>query len=629
MRWLRRASAGLAAAVLVLLSGAPALAAPADTSDFSFASFDAEYRLTRTADGHARLEVTETLVAVFPQFDQNRGIIRSIPDWYGDVPLDTAVLGVTDENGADVPYEVQEDGGFTILLLGDDTFVHGETTYVIRYTQMDTIRAFADTGDDEFYWDVNGTGWGQPFGEVSAEVVLDADLAAALGEGHSCYAGPEGSNAPCPSGVDVQTDADGTTRLSASANDLGPGENLSIVVAFESGTFVEGEPAPGGAPYEPYEPYEPPDLGPPPPGWAVALSLLGPVGAFVAGIVGAVVTRRRRATPTGFIVPQYSVPEGLDVMVAAELIERRDTALQAQLVSLAVKRRIRLLGYPVEDAGTADYAVQLIDPTGLESWEQAVVDALFGPGAAPGAARDLLRSGDDELADGLRPIVAALPDAVVASGFLGPRVAARGSGWLVLVVVVAAAAGLVGAVLSGWVGFVTGMFGFIFAAIGVGAAVFGARKQATLSVNGAQTVDYLLGMRDYLTLAEKDRFAVLQSATGAERVDVGDGRQLVKLYEKLLPWAVIWGVEESWARELEIQLEQTGEQLDWYSGTAPFHAYQFSSMLSGMRSGTSPVPTASTSGSSWSGSGSSSFSGGSFGGGFSGGGGGGGGGGGR
>ncbi len=55
-------------------------------------------------------------------------------------------------------------------------------------------------------------------------------------------------------------------------------------------------------------------------------------------------------------------------------------------MSLAVKRKIRLLGYPVHDASTADYAVQFVDGSGLDSWEQAVVDALFGPAPASGTS---------------------------------------------------------------------------------------------------------------------------------------------------------------------------------------------------------------------------------------------------
>jgi uncharacterized membrane protein YgcG len=223
--------------------------------------------------------------------------------------------------------------------------------------------------------------------------------------------------------------------------------------------------------------------------------------------------------------------------------------------------------------------------------------------------------------------VAALPDAIPASGFEGPKVRPPGGLWFLLGTIVLVAIGIVGAIFSGLAGFLLGPGAFFFGIIGVIVAAVAARKRPSLSPLGAETVDYLLGMKMYMDLAEKDRFAVLQSATGAERIDVGDGKQVVKLYEKLLPWAVIWGIEDSWARELEIQLQQTGEQLDWYQGNAPFQAYLFTSLLSGVNSGINPP--VSTSGSSWSDSGGSSFSGGSFGGGFSGGGGGGGGGGGR
>ena len=53
--------------------------AHADVEDFRFDSFDARMTLTRDVDDHAALSVTETLVAVFPEDDQNRGIIRAIP----------------------------------------------------------------------------------------------------------------------------------------------------------------------------------------------------------------------------------------------------------------------------------------------------------------------------------------------------------------------------------------------------------------------------------------------------------------------------------------------------------------------------------------------------------------------
>lgn len=641
---IRRLLTAAAVIALVTVPAMPAMAStqeptrpgwaalPGDTSDFEFRSFTASYLLSRSADQHAALDVVETAVAVFPSFDQNHGIIRSIPDYYGDVNLNTQVLSVEDENGDDVPYSESSDGGFTILQIGSgDSYVHGETTYVIHYTQTDTIRYFPDTDDDEFYWDVNGTGWDQPFGEVTATFTLQfPDLVSALSGENSCYQGPPESGVTCSEGIAQKSSPEGTALIVAGARDLAPGENLTIAIGFAPHTFVEGTPDPNGNPYEPgdggfEEPFDP---GPPPPMWAVLLALIAGGGSLVTGIVGAVATRRPLVRPTGFIVPQYSVPKDLDIMIASQFVEQGHTAVQAQLISLAVKRKIRLLGYPVVDAQSADYAVQLVDPTGLESWEQAVVDALFGPNAEAGAARDLQRDGDTALADGLRPIVDALPGAVTASGFEGPAVATPSGKWFLLAAVAATVIGVVGAIFSGWVGFLIGPVVVIFGLIGIIVAAIGARRRKTLSAHGAETMDYLLGMKMYLDLAEKDRFAVLQSATGADRVDTGDGKQIVKLYEKLLPWAVMWGVEESWSRELEIHLQQAGIQPDWYTGQTAFQSYLFTSYLSGLTTGTNaPVPV-STSGSSWSGSGFSSFSGGSSGGGFSGGGGGGGGGGG-
>ena len=112
--------------------------------------------------------------------------------------------------------------------------MHGPTTYVISYTQADTIRHFTDTDDDEFYWDVNGTGWSQPFQEVSARVQVDDSIASALNGHNACYQGAQGSKDPCASGVLVEGPA-----ITAQTTDLGANEGLTIAVGFASGTFVD------------------------------------------------------------------------------------------------------------------------------------------------------------------------------------------------------------------------------------------------------------------------------------------------------------------------------------------------------------------------------------------------------
>jgi uncharacterized membrane protein YgcG len=100
---------------------------------------------------------------------------------------------------------------------------------------------------------------------------------------------------------------------------------------------------------------------------------------------------------------------------------------------------------------------------------------------------------------------------------------------------------------------------------------------------------------------------------------------VVKLYERLLPWAIVWGVEKEWAGELAAHYSESvppSSNLDFASGLAGLSAVGTSFSASSFAT-TPPVSSSSGSG------GSSSSSGFSSGGGFSGGGGGGGGGGGR
>ena len=168
------------------------------------------------------------------------------------------------------------------------------------------------------------------------------------------------------------------------------------------------------------------------------------------------------------------------------------------------------------------------------------------------------------------------------------------------------------------IGITIGVFGTIIASwIGVGVLIMlGARRP--LTKEGALAVEHLEGLREYIRLAEADRLQMLQSVSGADRVATDSG-QVVKVYEKLLPYAVLFGLEKEWAGELAKYYDETPP--DWYTGTnvAAFNVGAFAAGVAGLSSSVS---------SSFSGSASSSSSGGSGGGGSSGGGGGGGGGGG-
>ena len=605
MRTPARLALALTLAAGFALALAPS-AAQADTSDFTFDSFDAEYTLSREADGTSTLLVVETIVARFPDFDQNRGIIRAIPDDYDGVPLNTSVVSVTDQNGTDVYYESAYSNGFVELYLGTDEFVRGAQTYVITYTQQNVVRSFDDTSSDEFYWDVNGTGWQQPFGRVSATVTLAPDVAAALTGNTACYVGAFGENEFC-----TIEDAGGT--FTAAATDLAPAETLTVAIGFAPGTFLTPEPTP------PPEPQEVPL-------WMHLLS--GGIGLASVGALGAAIVSRVRAgsgaKSRGAIIAQYSEPAGIDILQSAHLVWRSSAGLPALIVRLAVRKNLRILAYAVEN-DAAPYTLQYLSDEGTDVLDLAVLEALFGVDRQPGALKPYGKY-DATLTSRLETLSSSALQSLVPEGFRRqPR--GVGFGWLMLaaqwlLVTLSFVAVVVSVELFiniSPLAFLSGAFAFI-----AGFAAFGlAIRPMQLTEKGREAKDHLEGLKLYLTVAEEERLRVLQSPQGAERIDVGDNLQIVKLYEKLLPWAVFWGVEDQWMRELQVRVAATDTSPDWFVGTNGFEISLFSTAVRGMTA-TTTAPS-----SSYSGSGGGGFSGGSFGGGFSGGGGGGGGGGGR
>lgn len=621
-----------------LATSAEVRSAPAGVQDFSFDSYSADYYLARDAEGHSTLRTVETLVAKFPNFDQNRGIIRAIPNDYDGVPLHTTVASVTDASGSPVHFEASDTGDFTELALGTDDYVHGRQSYVITYSQQNVVRAFTDTGDDELYWDTNGTGFSQPFGGVTARVHVDPSIVPFLTGNNACYRGAQGAKDPCDiTGPDDDATAAGGQQFTATTTTLASGENLTFVIGFQLGTFVqvpvEQKPADSGPPLFQHQG--------PTPWWGI----LGSVLVMVLAISGAAVTILRRvlgphdAKGRGIIIPQYTAPKDLNLLEAAEIIGRTSYGVSAQIVSFAVRHKLRILDYPVT-AGDAKYTLQFLDEGGLDDEEQQLLRALFGGSTAsalePGAVQEIGVT-DNRLARAIGEIRSDAPKRVVARGFKAKRsslagfLTAAGVFLLIFVAVGVAIASAFFGAFSAW-----GIVAVVVTLLCLFLTIGFAWRPAVLTAAGAEQRDYLLGMRDYLRLAEADRLRMLQSPEGAERVkalgfDVSDSAQVVKLYEKLLPFAVLWGVEREWGKELAVYYEQQTSSPDWYVSSGAFNSALFAQSLVGLNSAVtaSTVAQPSPSSSSWSGSGGGSFSGGSFGGGFSGGGGGGGGGGGR
>jgi hypothetical protein len=202
-----------------------------DVQDFVFESFDASYELGRDANGVATLTTTEHLVALFPDYDQNRGIERALFDRVADQDTGLEVVSVTDGAGEPIEFEVTDDGGpIVAVVMAGDEFVHGRQEYIVVYTQRNVITE--EGGVEYFHWGVNGAGWSQPFATVSARIELADGLTAGLTGRSGCYVDSTVAQRPC----DLVQDGN---VLSVAVEDVVGGESLTFQLQFARQFEVE------------------------------------------------------------------------------------------------------------------------------------------------------------------------------------------------------------------------------------------------------------------------------------------------------------------------------------------------------------------------------------------------------
>jgi uncharacterized membrane protein YgcG len=592
-RALRRSAQIAVALIALALSAAFVLVDPtapraaAGVDDFEFESLDVEYQLDRAEDGTSTLTVIERFVAIFPDFDQNRGMRRTIPDSYLGAPLHPELVSITDGEGDPRPEETESDDGWYTMTSRADDYVHGRQTYVFTYTLRNVTRTFGDTAADEFYWDVNGTDWQQPFGRVTARLTLPADLDGARTGAQACYVGFQGSTATCPI-----TSVEG--GVEASVSPVAPFETLTIAVAFEPGTFTPFDSSYLASPW----------------GWAQGFAALGLAGAVVfAGTVRARRLRDEPGRPT--IIAEYTPPRAVDALESAVLLGLTSKAIPAEVLEQAVVGSIRILEGKRRLFGGVRLRAQLIDPSRADGDGRMLLHGLF-PAGAPGEEFEFGRA-DTRFSSAAQSILKAANQELVHRR-LRREVKAGVRAWpLLLTIALAVLVFLTGFaaldnMVDSWIPLI--LMGAAVLAVFV---VSGMMSRKPLTAAGAETRDHLLGLKEFIEWAEADRIRMLQSPQGAEReqVDTTDPRQMLRLYETLLPYAVVFGQERQWARELAV-LYGAGNSPHWYAGTSGFDAGSFSSGISTLSASSS----------------SASSSGGSSGGGSAGGGGGGGGGGG-
>ena len=579
---------GVLAAVLL-----PASAASADVDDFDYSSWDATYEISLDDEGRSVARVTETLVAEFPDHDQNKGIVRGYPKRFAGSGLSIRILSVKDAAGKAVPFETESEDGALFVLTGTDAYVHGSQTYVIEYEMRDLMPHGTESENDEFMWNLLPTDSTQDVSRFHADLVFSPELAEALTGDTACYLGEYGATAQCA--LPAPAPVDGGAAFTVDAEEIPAGTTITVAIGFRAGTVTQ-------------PPARQPD---PTADWGAPVIGLGSVLASVGTFFAVTGHQRRRRKATGVVVAQFDVPADMPPLVATNLLPKKPNPVPAQFVHLAVNGALRL--EENETAGRKRPVLRLVDRSAARhALDESMMTALFG--------KDLTTR---EIPKSSQKFAKAMTKQVNAA----EREAHR-RGWLTkerspLAVVL----GIVSIVLfAGTVGFLIyvasqdrdsvgpATIAMILAMIGVIVGSIAAfMKHEVMTPAGAERYEYLQGVHEFIRVAETDRLRMLQSYTGAERrrdgvVDV------VHLYEKLLPYAMLLGEEKSWGKVLETQYEQTGSPA-WIYTAGSYHVSSHISQFSAEASSAANYSPPSSSG---------GFSGGSTGGGFAGGGGGGG-----
>lgn len=597
-----RTSAALAAGVVLaaLAPASPAVAAPvlpgpasgtgvlptADASPSAAAARSWRVESFRT-DLHVRpdgwVEVRERLRVRFQ--GQFRGIYRTVPVDYQTPAgfgyrLDVERVRVTDGDGRELRVEQSKEGRHRKLKI----WVPGATDTVrevrIAYRVYGAIRF--DEEHEELYWNATGTQWPVPIGEARATVYLPDE---ATGIRAVAYVGPHGSSEKAG-----RVEVEGSTVRAAAGRDLDVREGLTVAALWDAGAVAR-------------------------PSLLVRarrfLAANWPFAAVLAvlGMMGAWWYTRGRDPDPGTVTVRYEPPDGMTPAEAGVLVDYKADPrdLSATIVDLAVRGYVTIL-----EEGGALFEGDEVDRTYVfrlerdrEEWgdelaphERELLEGLFPDGEA-GTEVDtsMLRNEFYKKLDGIKDALFEGP----LSGMLREGTRAARSTYLTVAAAVVACT----VAFSPHMAFILDatylsllLSGALVAAIIAGFGWFmPARTRA-----GARRLGQALGFEEFLRRVEEDRF---------QRMIAGP-----ETFERYLPYAMAFGVENEWAQGFT---DLVREPPEWYVGAADgrFTPSRLTTDLGRMSDRTGSAMTSKPRSAGSSGGLSSSFSGG---GGFSGGG---------
>lgn len=539
----------------------------------SIDNFEVEIKINEDSS----INVIEKIDYNFGENAKNKhGIYRDIINKYkargGNFNLVISDIEVVDANGYDYNFIVSDKGKFKSIKIGDvDVLVSGKLKYIIKYKVENALNYFDE--HDELYWNATGNDWTLPILQSKATVVLPAGAIDA-GVLDDCYSGVEGSKQKCSYTRRNYSGKDEVSQLVFVNERLEPKEGMTIVAGFPKG-LVKKQSFLLSLFYTVSD------------NWILVLPL-------IVFFVMFNLWRNKGKDPVGggVIVAQFDAPDNLSPFEVGIITDENSDAkdISSQIVYLAVKGYLKIeqIENKVLMFSSKDYMLRKLKDVddNLKSYDKIMISGLFSGG-------DSVRISDlkNSFAKHVQEINKLAYEYLVESGYFIKSPQKVRAFYFVLGFLIA---------VGGY------FFAFLFEQIhtflsfaisAVIVMIFGFIMPKKTE-KGVLAKEYILGLKKYLSVAEKDR---LDFHNAPEKNP--------KLFEKLLPYAMALGVEKKWAEQFEGIYTQNP---NWYIGPvgSSFRATSFADDLKSFSSA-----TAASGGSGSSGGGSSGGGGGGGGGG--------------
>lgn len=533
-----------------------------------------ESEIVQTHD--TKISIVEKIHYNFPS--KRHGMFREIPVSYkvkGGFQRPTIlkldhIKYYPENNSTNVEssYSESSEKGYKVFKIGDpDKYISGQYVFEISYSLLNATNFF-DT-HDELYLNVNGTNWQVPIDNIKATVTVPGNI-----DSYKCFTGSRGStNENC---LVSNLSTEGSNKILFEAKNLNSNENMTFAISMPKGSLQDTRDSQR---------------------LQFLLANIGillpiPVILFLFYFV-----KRGNKNKKLAVIPHYRPIEGIYPLISSKILHDANVnkAISAEIIQLAVDGYLK-----IEQVGDKKYVlhktVKSIDA--LERPQSVLFNGLFD-------GKDSISV--DKFADNFyktfQTLNSSLSDAEKSEGYLDKgRKSLKNTLSIVGICIVVIAVACWGFV------FENALFGWFVGFIISGIASFVSSSHVDTRTALANEKYYeLLGLKMYINTAEKNRIEFHN-----------DPKKYSGVFEKLLPYAIIFGLEKKWAKEFEGIYTQP----DWYTGNFDsFDTYMLTRSISNINGSVNKTASKAYSSSSG-GSGGSGFSGGSSGGGFGGGGGG-------